>query len=209
MFRPLVQLLRLTPARTATALDCYPAALSPSVKLLFCSSKLTHIRSSSSNTRRSNPVTAAAIAQSAFATAPTGAEGAEASRKQHAYQRASRILKAAANSISTSAAASASGSKLAQRASAAGQMQQQQQYAQLLMSEQKQQQLLESIQDRPPAIFYHYPCPDGRCAACSADGGWVAAVHPPPTFLPSSRCNTVASLANATVAALTLLLVSL
>lgn len=38
---------------------------------------------------------------------------------------------------------------------------QQQQYSHLLMSPEHQQQLLESVKDRPPVVFYHYPCVDG------------------------------------------------
>jgi hypothetical protein len=75
-------------------------------------------------------------------------------RKQHAYQRVSVVLKAAAASISATPQASEP---------AAGRMPQ---YSQLLMSQQKQQQLLEAVKDRPPVIFYHHPCPDGKCFGC-------------------------------------------
>lgn len=59
---------------------------------------------------------------------------------------------------------------LAGSAAAAAGMAQQQQQQQLLMSPEQQQQLLESVKDRPPRIFYHYPCPDGECACV---GVWV------------------------------------
>ena len=44
------------------------------------------------------------------------------------------------------------------------QQQQQQQETQqpLLMSPERQQQLLDAVKDRPPVIFYHYPCADGE-----------------------------------------------
>jgi hypothetical protein len=38
----------------------------------------------------------------------------------------------------------------------------QQQQQPLLMSPEGQQQLLDAVKDKPPVIFYHYPCADGK-----------------------------------------------
>jgi hypothetical protein len=74
---------------------------------------------------------------------------------------------------------------------------QQQQYSHLLMSPEQQQQLLESVKDRPPVIFYHYPCTDGEgllllaaspCVLLSSRGVWLLAganLHVPHIFLPN------------------------
>jgi len=72
--------------------------------------------------------------------------------------------KAATTEARLAAQSAVTGALKAPAGSAAAAMAQQQQQQQLLMSPEQQQELLESVKDRPPRIFYHYPCPDGECA---------------------------------------------
>jgi hypothetical protein len=147
MLRPLWRMLQITPTAFRT-----PARAGSRYQL--CSSFSSNLGYSIAFRSSSSEAGPAVSLLSALGSATVAAK----QLKQPAFQASVAAFRQTPGSdrpISNTVAVAAARSSSSMQP-------QQQQYSHLLMSPEQQQQLLESVKDRPPVIFYHYPCTDGE-----------------------------------------------